>query len=322
MANDKCEWLIERIAKQSNLAIDDIKRRVDAKIAKLSNLISREGAAQVVAAELGIFFDNQKVKINELLSGMRKIIITGKIINIAPIRTFKTKNAESKVASFLLGDDTGSIRCVLWDTNHIALLEQGKLHQGSIVELKNASVRGDDFKEIHLGSNGEINESSEKMENVVEKENIISKKISELHENERAKIRASIVQAFEPRFFFVCPECGTKVIHENNQYVCAKHSAVVPKERALFNAVIDDGTSNIRATFFSEAVEKLFNCQIEQLKVLDFFLSKKDELLGLEFLFTGRLRDNKQYDRQEFIVQNVEKADIDLVIEELSKKSL
>ena len=75
------EQLIDRIAKLAGLTTEEIQRRVEAKKAKLSGLISNEGAAQVVAAELGISFEKQKFKINDLLNGMRRVIIVGKIIN-------------------------------------------------------------------------------------------------------------------------------------------------------------------------------------------------------------------------------------------------
>lgn len=52
--------LVERIARSSGLSVEDIERRIEAKRAKLSGLISKEGAAQVVASELGISFDKEK----------------------------------------------------------------------------------------------------------------------------------------------------------------------------------------------------------------------------------------------------------------------
>ena len=42
--------LVERISKVSNLSAEEIERKVEAKKAKLSGLISKEGAAQIVAA--------------------------------------------------------------------------------------------------------------------------------------------------------------------------------------------------------------------------------------------------------------------------------
>ena len=60
---DKYAQLVERIARSSGLATDEVDRKIEAKRAKLSGLISKEGAAQIVAAELGVSFDNQRVKL-------------------------------------------------------------------------------------------------------------------------------------------------------------------------------------------------------------------------------------------------------------------
>ena len=60
------EKAVNKLAKASGLDSEEIERKVESKRAKLSGLISREGALQVITAELGISFDDQKSKIDEL----------------------------------------------------------------------------------------------------------------------------------------------------------------------------------------------------------------------------------------------------------------
>ncbi|MCK4647856.1 DUF2240 family protein, partial [Candidatus Pacearchaeota archaeon] len=125
---DNYERILEKISKSSGLEKEEIERRIEAKRAKLSGLISKEGAAQVIAAELGISFDNEKLKIEELLPGMRKVNVIGKVINLSPVRTFTTKKGDAgKVANVFLADDTSNIKVVLWDTNHISLIEKEEI---------------------------------------------------------------------------------------------------------------------------------------------------------------------------------------------------
>ena len=57
MVDISYEKLIDKISKTSGLELTEIERRIEAKRAKLSGLISKEGAAQVIAAELGVSFD-------------------------------------------------------------------------------------------------------------------------------------------------------------------------------------------------------------------------------------------------------------------------
>jgi len=319
------QQLIERIARLSGLKIEDIKRRVEAKRAKLSGLISNIGAAQVVAAELGINFEKQKFKIVDLLIGMKKVQVLGKVIEVYPVRKYKRAEHEGEIGSFLLADETSSIRVVLWDAKHIEKIKNGIIKKGSVLEIKNADVRGTVIRELHLSSNANLEISDKKIENIkTMTESLPFKKISELKTGERASVRANIVQIFQPRFFLTCPECGMKVSYEGDKAVCAKHGIVIPKKKAVINLVIDDGTDNIRAVAFNEAIMQLMKIkdkednETEKLKEPSFFLNKKQEFLGSEWLFSGRVRKNIFFNRNEFIINNLKETTPEEIIEELS----
>ena len=243
------ERILEKLATTSGVEKEEIERRVEAKRAKLSGLISKEGAAQVIAAELGISFDDEQLKIEELLPGMRKVHVIGKVINLSPVRTFTTKKGEEgKVVNIFLADDTSNIKVVLWDTNHIALIEKQEIKNGSVVEISNGGIRDN---ELHLGSFSEIKLSNETFENVKSEKIVKEKTISDFKISDNVGVRAFVVQAFEPRFFNVCSECKKKVVPEGEDFVCAEHGKVAPEKRAILNLVIDDGTESIRAVFFS-----------------------------------------------------------------------
>ena len=303
--------LVERIARSSGLNEEDIERRVEAKRAKLSGLISKEGAAQVVAAELGISFDKEKMKISELLSGMKRVNVIGKIIEMSPVRTYEKDGRSGKIGSFILADETSNIRVVLWDTNHIDLIEQKKIKQEDIVEISNGSIRN---TELHLTGFSDIKLSGEKVENIKTERIFHEGKILGLKQGENAAIRSIIVQFFEPRFFHVCPACGKKI---NEIGECGEHGKVTGEKRALLNLVLDDGTETMRAVLFSEQIVKLIDK--DELENPELFSKKREEFLGKEMLFSGQVRKNKIYDNLEFFVQDVREVDIDKLIEELEK---
>jgi len=77
MVDENYNKILEKISKVSQVSREELDRQVEAKRAKLAGLISKEGAAQIVAAELGINFDNEQLKINEILPGMRKVNVVG-----------------------------------------------------------------------------------------------------------------------------------------------------------------------------------------------------------------------------------------------------
>jgi len=306
--------LVERISKASGKEQEEINRLVEAKRAKLAGLISREGAAQIIAAELGINFEKEKIKINEITLGQRKINIVGKIIEMFPVREFKKENREGKVANFILADDTGNIKIVLWDTNHIALIEKQELKEGDFIEITNANLRNN---ELHLTGFSNIKPTKETIENIKTKREFSEKKISELVMGSNFKVRAIIVQIFEPRFFEVCPECNSRVIDDIEAKRCEKHGRIIPKKRVLLSIVLDDGTGSIRTVLFTEQIEKL------GLKEGDLepenFLNKRLELLGKEAWFSGSVRQNKLFNNLEFFVSDIFDIEIENLIETLEK---
>jgi len=306
------ERIIEKISKIAGVEKEEIERRIEAKRAKLSGLISKEGAAQVVAAELGISFDNEKLKIEELLPEMRKVNLVAKVMSISPIRSFKTKKGDDgKVANLFVADDTSNIKVVLWDTNHIGLIEQGKIFENVVVEIINGSMRDN---ELHLGSFSDLKISSQVINDVKAGKVFREKNISELKTSDYAKVRGVIVQSFDPRFFYVCPDCRKKVIQENGNFVCAEHGNVAGEKRALFNMILDDGTETIRAVAFHDTLPGLGLTNLENPEEV---IQQRENLLGKELFFFGNVRSNKLYNTPEFIVEKVDKVDLDLLIKEL-----
>ncbi len=301
--------LVERISRSSGLSMEDIERRIEAKRAKLSGLISKEGAAQVVASELGISFDKEKMKVSELVSGMKRVNVFGKIVEMFPVRSYNKDGRQGKIGSFVIADDTSNIRTVLWDTNHIALIEQGRIKREDVIEITNAAVRN---MELHLTGFSDIKLSNEVLENVQVKRVLQEKKIQNLGQGDNAEVRAVIVQIFEPRFFTVCPACGKKVSETNE---CQEHGKVTGERRSLLSLVLDDGTETIRAVLFSEQISKLTGSGELEAN----FLKKRAELFGKEIFFSGQARQNKLYGNLEFFVQDTREVDIDKLIEELEK---
>jgi len=314
MIQDNYEKILGRIAKSAGLEKEEIERRIEAKKAKLSGLISKEGAAQIVAAELGISFDNEKLKIDELLPGMRRVNVIGKVINILSVRTFTTKKGEEgKVANLFLADDTSNIKVVLWDTNHIELIEKGEIVEGKVIEITNAGMRDN---ELHLGSFSELKLSDEILENLKTEKVVKEKNIIDFKTNDGVSVRAFIVQAFEPRFFNVCPECKKKVTPEAEDFVCGEHGKVIPEKRALINIVLDDGTETIRSVLFHEHLSDLGLTELEDTEKLS---NQKQNILGKEMIFSGNVRINKFFNNQEFIVDEVKEINLDELVGKLEK---
>ncbi len=320
MINVSYSQLIKRICSATKLSEEEVERRILEKKTKLSDLISKEGAAQIIAAELGVSFDGQKLPIKDLISGMRKASLSVKIIKISPAREFQTKKgAQSKVMNLIVADKSGSAKCVIWDVNLIKEIEEGKIKEGDVVEIKDSSIR-ENFgnSEVHLGSYSSLSLSNEIIEEVKLTPDKEAKevKLKELREGMKAKGRAVIVQAFDPKVFYVCPECNKRATLDGENFKCITHGKVIPQERALMAITLDDGTANLRAVLFGEVIKDLFSG--ENLDIKSISLEKRNELLGKELIFEGRPRKNPLYGTMEFVVTKVSDINLDSLIEKMS----
>ena len=310
------ELLVERIVTSSGLTKEEVERRIEAKKAKLSGLISKEGAAQIIAAELGVSFDNIQVKIHELMPGMKKVNLIGKVITIFPVREYNKNNRSGKIGSLILADETGNIRVVLWDTNHIGLIENGTIKQDDVIEIKNGAMRE---TEIHLSAFSEFKKSDVLLGEVKRERQTLSATIDKVQQGQSVRVRGIIVQMFNPRFFNVCPECSKKVIQDAAGFTCNEHGKVTPKERVLLNLVLDDGTETIRAVLFSEQIAKLTSLAEQDLKDTEKLIVFKEDLMGSEIYLSGNVKKNELFNNLEIMANNVERVDMDKLIAELEK---
>ncbi len=308
--------LITRIATHASLEREEIERRIEARRAKLSGLISKEGAAQIIAAELGVNFDNVQLKIVELMPGMRKANFLSKVIRIFPVREFNKNGKQGKVANLVVADGSGSIKTVLWDTNHISLIENNEIKEGDSVEIKNASVRD---SEVHLSAFSDIKKSNLVVADVKIEQIKHEKKLIDVNVGDNIKVRGTVVQVFNPKFFNVCPECNRRVAQVPEGYSCETHGIVSPKEKSILNFVLDDGTDSIRVVLFSDQISKIID--ENAIKSPEDFLLFKDDFLGSEFFLGGNVRKNSFFNNLELIGEEIEKVNADSIVSELEKEN-
>ncbi|TKJ17370.1 hypothetical protein CEE44_02445 [Candidatus Woesearchaeota archaeon B3_Woes] len=307
---------IAKIKEKSNLSEEEIKSKIDTKLDQLSGLVSKEGAAYIVANELGIKLFEQtsgKLQIKNILSGMRDIETVGKVTRKFDVREFNTNGREGKVGSFIIGDETGTIRVVCWGSKAD---EMSQFEDGDVIRVKSGYAReNNNLKEIHMNDKSTltVNPEGETIGTIVEtaRPDPSRKNIVDLDEkSSNVTLFGTVVQSFEPKFFEVCPDCGKRAKPFEGNFVCQEHKNVNPDYSYVMNIVLDDGTETIRAVFFRDQVEKLVSQSKEQL--LNYktnpqeFEVVKNDLLGKQIKITGRVTKNTMFDRLEFVANDVD----------------
>lgn len=309
------EEIILKINENTKMTTAEIEDRIDKKLKQLSGLISKEGAAHIVANELGVKIFEQlsgKLQIKNIISGMRDVETVGKVLQVSDTREFMKGDAVSKVASMLVGDETGTIRVVMWGAQADNAVNLGL---NDVVKIAGGYVRENSGrKEIHLNEKSQliINPKGESVSEVfIERKSGSRKEIKNLNENENGvELLGTIVQIFDLRFYEVCPRCGKRAKPSVDLFACAEHGNVIPAYAYVLNAVMDDGTETIRCVFFRSQLEKLLN--LNQQQVLNFrsnpadFEAVKNNLLGTIVKLNGRTNKNSMFNRLEFVAQQVD----------------
>ncbi len=297
----------EKVVASGKIDAEEFENKVKAKINELSGLISEEGAAHIIANELAIELtpkSSAELKIKEIYAGMRNVTANGKVVRKFETREFAKGDSTGKVCSLVMGDETATIRVVFWN-EQVDLLSN--VNENDIIAVKNAYVRENrGGKEIHLGDKGSIDVNPEGVviENVRQGNSFSRASIKDLQPGqENVELLATVIQVFDPRFFDVHPETGRRLRDAE--------PGVTPVTSYVLNAVVDDGTGNIRCVFWKNQTDNLAKGH----DVASYkdnpagFEDIKTELLGEQCKLMGKVQRNEMFDRLEFNVQIVTRAD-------------
>ncbi len=309
--------IIEKIKDDKGLSEDEVNSKIKQKLDMLSGLISKEGAAHIVANELGVKLIQASglLKVADIHPGMRNLETAGRVLRKFDVREFAMKDGSpGKVGSFIMSDGNAEVRVVLW---HDKTKNLEKLEPNTLIKIREVySKKNNDNLEIHSSGSTEIIVNPEGVD--IPELTITAgpqtgqrKKISELTENDSSvEILGTIVQVFDIKFFEVCPQCRKRVREQEGKFNCPVHGQVEPDYNYVLTTFLDDGTDNIRCAFFGNQVDGLLEMGNQQVKEFIDNMSKfeavKVDLLGKIVKVTGRANKNAMFDRLELMVNTVD----------------
>jgi replication factor A1 len=310
--------MLGKIGQKTGLSHEQIEEKIGAKLKQLSGLISKEGAAHIIANELGVKMLENSGKIKDIYAGMRSVEFAGKVQTVYPLNTFSRQDGtEGKVSSCMVADETGIMRVVGW--NEQAELVN-KLEIGSVIKVSGGLAKENQrgYAEVHINDKSHliinpVGITLGEVKQVQQRAAATRKEIKALADgDENIELLGTVVQVFDPRFFEVCPTCNSRAKEQEQGsgiFTCEKHGAVKPDYAFVMNIFLDDGTDNIRCVLFRQQAERLLGKTIDQLLPLrqapEQFEPMKTELLGQIVKLVGRAKKNTFFDRLEFNVQMV-----------------
>jgi len=288
------EELLQELEKRSGLSREELMKRIDRKISELDNLITVEGAIYLVARELGIELPSprRRVTISSILPGMRKVSFIGRVFKISRIVEFGVGN-KGKVVNLFVGDSTGYVKIPLWN-EQVNFIDQKKVTVGSLVQVINGFAREGIYGEVEvsLGKFGMLKVLDAEIPEIPSAEELVQKFSS----FEKVKIKDIRPGNFEITGFIVKIFKANYVYNSNGEKIM-----IIP-------TLIDDGTGDIRVSFFRELAETLAGISVDELEKIEEDKRKsflEERLLGKEIIVEGRVKKNDMYDRLEMVATNI-----------------
>lgn len=259
---------------------------------------------------------NKPIKIAEIKPNMPGFEVLGRILQVYKQKSY----SKGSMASFILGDDSGTIRTVLWDEKSEIAKE---LKAGDVIQIRNAYSRANisEEPEVHIGRYSEIilNQDLDMPSlNEIERLLIRSKEIINLENNDRyVQINGRIVDVDDSKkiTYMTCPNCNKRVQNTGNEWFCEScNSSVNPDSNIILSLLIEDNTGSIRAISFRENAEKILGVDTEEIINIigesggDESLplrQVKEKIINREISLLGRVKYSNFSEQLEFIVDKV-----------------
>jgi len=243
----KSESYITKIIEETGLNRKEIQDLVKEKKQELKGLISDEGALFIIAKELGVDVKTENkelmgdldINISDITREMKNITLVGRIKDIFRVYEFdKKEGKKGYVGSFLLNDNTGDIRVVLWDDD-VAIFQDNNFVKGEIVKVINAYPKEgrDGNLEVHIGRLGKV---------VISPEDVDYKKYPKI------KDEPIPIEEVNPNLLSVSIE--GKIMTKFPIKEFTKQSG---ENGRICNIIVRDSSNKIRVNFWNNSVDEI-----------------------------------------------------------------
>ncbi len=300
--------IIEKIIKGSSLDEKEVNAQIDKKVEELGGVVSKTGAALVVAREHNVDMEMKaaarELKINELEPQMSNVSFFGKVLSVYPVNEFKTEKGEGKVQNILLGDESSRIRMSFWNEE---ISKAADIKEGDVILVENPWIVSDNQgrPEARLGRGGSL-KKAEKDITV----DALSRKdgLEDIKDGDAISFTGTVVEVHDRALIYdFCPECRARL----SSGECERHGKVAPDRMLIISCLVDDGKRSISTVFFREVAERLLG---KNVKKIAEELTEKDPsdvtsgIVSKRFKIDGRVKLSKFTGDLEIVANDVDEV--------------
>jgi len=146
-----------------DLQENQLREMIEKRKEEAGGLLTDEGAAHIVAYELGVVLKREEefdteIHIKDLTLGMNDVSISGRVLLLGSTRSFTREDgSEGKVTKLLLGDSTGVVDIVIWDEKADTLREE-EIEPNEMIRIFHGYVKEglNGEPELNIGKRGSL----------------------------------------------------------------------------------------------------------------------------------------------------------------------
>jgi len=271
MAEGKPESLEDVVSKilkaRPDLTREQILEMVERKRSEAQNLLNLDGAAFLVASELGVELWDRNLstgtRIRDLAPGLRNVSLAGRVLAVGSAKTFRRPSGEEgKLVKMLMGDASGMVEVYLWNEK-AEEAEKAGISQGLPVKVEQGYTRKglSGRVELHLAERGSLTVLPEETAEAAEIPPLdgFFTRVSQLEAGGEANVRGVVASVSQVRTF-PRPEGEGKVLRVR---------------------ILDDG-NEATLVFWDEKVEEAASVKPGDLVEVVMGKVKEDSLGGWE----------------------------------------
>ena len=289
--------VIQIIAKKEEKTTSEVEEMVKETMAALNNFINRQGAAYLLASNLGIQLTKsvsktKLIKIEEIIPGIDSVTVVGRVKRIFPVKEFTKDGQKSYLRKIILIDSSGEITAILWGAK-VHSIKELEIETGTIIRISNAFAKENQYsgqKELSIGNQTTIDI------NVI---GIDTAEYPEVHTN--SYDIKNIPQSHEPITVI------GKIISKRELKTFAKEKG----EGKVSGITIQDLTGKINVTFWNEETELLEKFELGGIvKLTDLKTKLNNEILELVFQYYSTITKEQKTELQSIQVLSKNKNEL------------
>ncbi len=277
MNDESYDDIFDILKDLTNISRDEFERMIDEILQKHENLISRRGAAIIIARKYGI-------NTSEIIYPP----IIGRLIEVGPVRTAKSPSGQTPFVLFALVNEEKRIQGVAFGEHHVNLLRS---NEDKPLRIRGYSkARLERYSGIKITERSTIEVLDDNVLPPIEKlSSAWAPSLKFIKENRGAWLVKCIALDQFSTEYPACPICGKAIDMIEENWVCPEHGSIdTPKYEKIWRFVLSDKSGVFPAVYFKELPrESLVNRMIvvkgyfkdEEFYIMKFYSVSEHEVI-------------------------------------------